>query len=102
VVSATAMPTGELYKKWQKRTHKSLAVTGADEEEPVVKQQPSNFMGFRKFRHVQNNATKVRKGGGLGRAALARVTGAVLSLELVLDVKGIKAEGRMDPLSFQA
>jgi len=74
-------PTGEIYKKWQKKTNKTLALAGGDEdgddaggkgggsdERGVYGQKidDGRIMGTKKFRHVANKQAVVETGRGTG------------------------------------
>lgn len=95
VVSANALPTGEIYKKWQKRTNKTLALAGASEDggeggdyedddgdddgggrngrggkkrgRNGARQEDERFMGFKRFRHTQDKRGDSTAGGRGGQ-----------------------------------
>ncbi len=84
VVSGKTLPAGEIYKKWQKRTNKSLALAGGDEDGDddhgeaeggsterrghyrEAKPNEGRFLGVKRFRHVQNKQAQVETGRGTG------------------------------------
>lgn len=72
MVSAKALPKGELYARWQKKTNRSLGVAGAEEDGGEdfddeggaaprrVNKEDERFLGFKKYRHTSNRQTQVR------------------------------------------
>lgn len=82
-VSGSSQATGEIYKKWQKRTNKTVSLAGGDEDDGnegggeegtgskrgVYGQREDDagrFMGVKKYRHVQNKQAQVETGRGTG------------------------------------
>lgn len=77
--SSAKKPTGEIYKKWQKKTNKTLALAGGDEdgddgakggsdERGIYGQKidDGRIMGTKKFRHMANKQAVVETGRGTG------------------------------------
>ena len=56
---------GEIYKKWQQKTHRSVAATGS-QEDPLVNGGKERGAGRFKYRHTKGRSEEGGGGGGRG------------------------------------